>query len=170
MNAADAARRQWPSATPVWLDLGPDTLAWPHSHALGADVAAAVRVMKKLSGPDLVTQGSSDLLHQLLSADVVDELRLLVYPVLLGDGKRLFENGLARASGAARRLTRWLGTRRLQPQLFAMLLIAGLAGLGSALIVPLTWGDRARVAATPEFVLLWLVAAMMLIQPEREAA
>ncbi len=85
------------------------------------------------------------------------------------DGKRLFENGLARASGAARRLTRWLGTRRLQPQLFAMLLIAGLAGLGSALIVPLTWGDRARVPATPEFVLLWLIAGACAIGAANQA-
>ena len=85
------------------------------------------------------------------------------------DGKRLFENGLARASGAARHLTRWLGTRRLQPQLFAMLLIAGLAGLGSALIVPLTWGDRARVPATPEFVLLWLIAGACAIGAANQA-
>jgi len=85
------------------------------------------------------------------------------------DGKRLFENGLARASDAARRLTRWLGTRHLQPQLFAMLLIAGLAGLGSALIVPLTWGDRARVPATPEFVLLWLVAGVCAIGAANQA-
>ena len=64
---------------------------------------------------------------------------------------------LAGASDAARRLTLLLGTRRLQPQLFIMLLVAGLAGLASALIVPLTWGDRPRVPATPEFVLLWLI-------------
>ena len=91
-------------------------------------------------------------------------------PLLSGlDGKRLFENLLARASNAARRLTRLLGTRRLQPQLFAMLLIAGLAGLGSALIVPLTWGDRARVPATPEFVLLWLIAGACAIGAANQA-
>jgi multicomponent K+:H+ antiporter subunit A len=91
-------------------------------------------------------------------------------PLLQGlDGKRLFENTLARASFAARRLVRWLGTRRLQPQLFAMLLIAGLAGLGSALIVPLTWGDRARVPATPEFVLLWVIAGACAIGAANQA-
>ena len=91
-------------------------------------------------------------------------------PLLQGlDGKRLFENTLARASDAARRLVRWLGTRRLQPQLFAMLLIAGLAGLGSALIVPLTWGDRARVPATPEFVLLWVIAGACAIGAANQA-
>ena len=91
-------------------------------------------------------------------------------PLLQGlDGKRLFENTLARASNAARRLVRWLGTRRLQPQLFVMLMIAGLAGLGSALVVPLTWGDRARVPATPEFVLLWLIAGACAIGAANQA-
>ena len=71
----------------------PDTLAWRNSHALRTDVVAAVRALKRGDGPDLVTQGSSDLVHQLLASDVVDELRLLVYPVLLGRGKRLFDDG-----------------------------------------------------------------------------
>ncbi|MEL1266339.1 dihydrofolate reductase family protein [Pseudoxanthomonas putridarboris] len=71
----------------------PGTLAWQNSHALGPDVVAAVRGLKRGDGPDLVTQGSTDLLHQLLATDLVDELRLLVYPVLLGRGKRLFDDG-----------------------------------------------------------------------------
>ncbi len=74
------------------------------------------------------------------------------------NGQRLFHTSLALASDAARRAVRLLGTRRLQPQLALMILIAGLAGLGSALIVPLAWGDRARVPATPAFVGLWLIA------------
>ncbi|SDQ60748.1 Dihydrofolate reductase [Pseudoxanthomonas sp. CF385] len=69
----------------------PDTLAWAHSQALGDDPVGALRTLKREDGPDLVTQGSSDLIHQLLASDVVDELRLLVYPVLLGRGKRLFD-------------------------------------------------------------------------------
>jgi multicomponent K+:H+ antiporter subunit A len=80
-------------------------------------------------------------------------------PLLRGlDGKRLFEQTMALASDGARRLVLLLSTRRLQPQLFIMLLIASLAGVASSLIVPLSWGDRARVPATPEFALLWLVA------------
>lgn len=70
----------------------PDTLAWQNSRALGPDVVAAVRELKRGDGPDLVTQGSSDLVHQLLATDLVDELRLLVYPILLGRGKRLFDD------------------------------------------------------------------------------
>ncbi|MFT3664817.1 monovalent cation/H+ antiporter subunit A [Piscinibacter sp.] len=74
------------------------------------------------------------------------------------NGRRLFNAALALASDGARRTVRLLGTRRLQPQLALMVLIAGLAGLGSALIVPLIWGDRARVPASPAFVGLWIVA------------
>src|SRR5688572_791288 len=69
----------------------PETLAWQNSRALGPDIAVAVRELKRGDGPDLLTQGSSELVHQLLATDLVDELRLLVYPVLLGCGKRLFD-------------------------------------------------------------------------------
>ncbi|QSX77943.1 dihydrofolate reductase family protein [Agrilutibacter solisilvae] len=71
----------------------PETLEWRNSRALGPDIAAAMRELKRTDGPDLLTQGSSELLHQLLATDLVDELRLLVYPVLLGRGKRLFDDG-----------------------------------------------------------------------------
>lgn len=79
----------------------PETLAWQNSHALGADVVAAVRALKRGDGPNLVTQGSSELVRQLLATDVVDELRLLIYPLLLGRGKRLFDD---RAQPSAFRL------------------------------------------------------------------
>lgn len=75
----------------------PDTLAWANSHALGNDVPARVRALKQGDGPRLVTQGSSKLVHQLLATDLVDELLLLVFPVLLGRGKRLFDDN-ARAA------------------------------------------------------------------------
>ncbi|HEY0180536.1 MAG TPA: dihydrofolate reductase family protein [Dokdonella sp.] len=70
----------------------PDTLAWQNSRALGADVGAALRELKRGDGPDLLTQGSSDLVRQLLATDLVDELRLLIHPILLGRGKRLFDD------------------------------------------------------------------------------
>ncbi|HTO56176.1 MAG TPA: dihydrofolate reductase family protein [Pseudomonadales bacterium] len=70
----------------------PATLEWQNSHALGPNTAAGVRELKRADGPDLLTQGSSDLVRQLLATDLVDELRLLIYPVLLGRGKRLFDD------------------------------------------------------------------------------
>jgi multicomponent K+:H+ antiporter subunit A len=79
-------------------------------------------------------------------------------PGLFGlNGRRVFEGLMAALSDAARRVARGLGTPRLQPQLLWLIVIAGLAGLGSALVVPLSWGDRPRVPVTPEFVLLWII-------------
>lgn len=76
----------------------PESLGWKNSRALGPDVPAAVRELKKQDGPTLLTQGSTELIHLLLEHDLVDELRLLVYPVALGKGKRLF--GSATMPGA----------------------------------------------------------------------
>lgn len=72
----------------------PGTMDWANSRPLGTDVVAALRALKAEDGPDLLTQGSAELVRQLLATDVVDELRLLVYPVLLGHGKRLFGDGI----------------------------------------------------------------------------
>lgn len=73
----------------------PETMTWRNSRALGPDVAAGVRDLKKTDGPDLVVQGSTELLHILLEADLVDHMQLLIYPVILGKGKRLFDAGSA---------------------------------------------------------------------------
>jgi dihydrofolate reductase len=53
-------------------------------------VAAAIGRLKQEDGPTLLTQGSSVLLQTLLAHDLIDEFRLLVFPVILGSGKRLF--------------------------------------------------------------------------------
>jgi dihydrofolate reductase len=71
----------------------PETLTWANSRALGADVVASVRALKKTDGPALLTQGSTELLQALLANDLIDELRLLIFPLVLGRGKRLFGEG-----------------------------------------------------------------------------
>jgi dihydrofolate reductase len=68
----------------------PETLDWQNSHALQGNIADAIRALKHQHGADLLTQGSGDLVRQLLAAGWVDELRLMTFPVLLGRGKRLF--------------------------------------------------------------------------------
>ena len=70
----------------------PDTLDWQNSHALEGDLADAVRALKRQDGANLLTWGSGDMVRQLLAAGLVDELRLMIYPVVLGRGKRLFVN------------------------------------------------------------------------------
>jgi dihydrofolate reductase len=73
-------------------------LDWKNSHALEGDLADAVRALKRQYGAYLLTFGSGDLVRQLLAEGLVDELRLLIYPVILGRGKRLFDdNALASA-------------------------------------------------------------------------
>jgi dihydrofolate reductase len=66
------------------------TLDWQNSHALEGDLADAIRALKRQEGANLLTFGSGDMVRQLLVAGLVDELRLLIYPIILGRGKRLF--------------------------------------------------------------------------------
>jgi dihydrofolate reductase len=68
-----------------------DSLEWVNSKGLGADPVATLRALKKEEGSNLLTQGSSEVVHLLLANDLVDELRLIVYPAVLGKGKRLFD-------------------------------------------------------------------------------
>jgi len=67
-----------------------DTLDWQNSHALEGDLADAIRAPKHQDGANLLTWGSGDMVHQLLAAGLVDELWFVIYPVVLGRGKRLF--------------------------------------------------------------------------------
>ena len=71
---------------------------WRNSHVLKGDVVEAIRRVKAEPGRNLLTQGSADLIQTLLASDVVDQLVVMTFPILLGPGKRLFEGG-ARPSG-----------------------------------------------------------------------
>ena len=71
----------------------PESLAWGPAEGLGADIAAGVRRVKAMSGPHLIVWGSSTLTPVLLEHELADEILLLVFPVLLGTGKRLFSDG-----------------------------------------------------------------------------
>ncbi|TGP87312.1 MULTISPECIES: dihydrofolate reductase family protein [unclassified Mesorhizobium] len=68
----------------------PDTLAWQNTHALGPDIIAALRRLRQEDGPDLLIQGSGNLIQTLLANGLIDEIRLMTFPLLLGKGKRLF--------------------------------------------------------------------------------
>ena len=70
----------------------PDTLDWQNSHALNGHPCAEIRALKGKDGGNLLTWGSGDLVRQLLAAGLVDELHLLIYPVVLARGKRLFDD------------------------------------------------------------------------------
>ena len=70
----------------------PDSLGWGPVEDLGADIIESVRGIKSKDGPDLIVWGSSTLTSVLLGQGLVDEVVLLVYPVLLGRGKRFFSD------------------------------------------------------------------------------
>ncbi|TIM23997.1 MAG: dihydrofolate reductase, partial [Mesorhizobium sp.] len=69
------------------------TLSWQNSQWLGDDVVAALRQLKQEDGPDLLIQGSSELIQTLLANDLIDQIGLLTFPLVLGKGKRLFGSG-----------------------------------------------------------------------------
>ena len=74
-----------------------EPLDWQNSSLLGADVPAAVRALKRVEGGDLHVIGSTRLVRSLLAADLVDELRLTIDPVMVGGGKGFFaEDGVLR--------------------------------------------------------------------------
>ena len=64
---------------------------WKHTNFL--KTVADIEKLKNTAGGDIQVWGSSKLIHLLLKHDLVDELRLKIYPVILGEGKKLFENG-----------------------------------------------------------------------------
>jgi dihydrofolate reductase len=103
---AEAGRYQWlaarwPSRSGELADrlnslpkcVVPSTLehqAWNNSTVLGGNVLAEVSKLKRQIGGDIIIAGSFQLVHTLMGHDLVDELRLKIFPVVLGAGKRLF--------------------------------------------------------------------------------
>ncbi|MEU8205390.1 dihydrofolate reductase family protein [Streptosporangium sp. NPDC049046] len=75
----------------VSLTLGDDQLTWNNTTRIPGDEAVAhIRKLRETEGGDLVLMGSPTLARTLLSEDLVDELRLIVMPVILGGGKTIF--------------------------------------------------------------------------------
>ena len=66
---------------------------WRNTTVIREDIVATVRALKAQPGKTIITDGSSQLVHVLLENDLVDELHLLVYPLAVGGGKRLFPSG-----------------------------------------------------------------------------
>lgn len=67
--------------------------AWNNSHIINGDVAEAVATLKQQPGQDILVAGSGQLVQTLMQHGLIDEYRLMIHPVILGGGKRLFGDG-----------------------------------------------------------------------------
>lgn len=105
----------------------PDSLTWGPVGNLGTDIMKGVRAVKAKDGPDLILCGSSTLTSVLLEQGLVDEVLLVVYPVLLGQGKRFFSDSAdprelafvstkATPTGVFLNTYRYVGSLRTEPQ------------------------------------------------------
>jgi len=77
-------------------------LTWNNARALEGDVAAAVRALKEQDGQNILMYGSAALAQTLRQHGLIDEYRLMIHPLTLGSGKRLFQEG---SDASALRLT-----------------------------------------------------------------
>lgn len=77
---------------------GDAELKWNKSQSLGKDVVAAIKELKAGEGPYLLIQGSGDLIQTLLRHRLIDEFKLVIFPVVLGGGKKLFAGGAVPAA------------------------------------------------------------------------
>ncbi len=75
-----------------------EPLAWNNSTLIKGNVAEEINELKRRAGEDITILGSGALVGSLLRDGLLDELRLMVHPVVLGNGKRLFEGGDDRKS------------------------------------------------------------------------
>ena len=81
------------AATKYVVTHRPESLEWGPFEGVGPDIVDDVRGIKAKDGADLIVSGSSTLTSALLEHGLADEVLLLVYPVLLGTGKRFFAEG-----------------------------------------------------------------------------
>jgi len=73
-----------------------EPLEWNNSTLISGDLAEGVRALKQESGKHLLVIGSGNLVQTLIASDLVDEYRLMIHPLVLGSGARLFREGVTR--------------------------------------------------------------------------
>jgi dihydrofolate reductase len=89
----EAGAKPLNDATKYVASRGSPSLPWDRSVLLEGDVAEAVAALKQGDGPELQVHGSGNLVQTLMANALIDEYRLMVFPVMLGAGKRLFADG-----------------------------------------------------------------------------
>ena len=94
-NSADQPFTDYLNNTPKFVvsTTLEEPLEWQNSTLIKGNVAEEVAKLKRQPGKDIGIVGSATLVRSLLADDLLDELRLMVHPIVLGGGKRLFEDG-----------------------------------------------------------------------------
>jgi dihydrofolate reductase len=89
----EAGSKPLNDATKYVVSRGRPNLSWTPSVLVEGDPAEGIAALKQSEGPELQVHGSSNLIQTLMRHKLVDEYRLLVFPVVIGSGKRLFADG-----------------------------------------------------------------------------
>jgi dihydrofolate reductase len=92
---------EWPGINKVTKYVASNTLSthsWSNSVFLKGNIEDQIKKLKQQDGPDLQVHGSGNFIQTLLKYDLVDEFWLKIFPITLGNGKRLFENGTISAN------------------------------------------------------------------------
>lgn len=87
---------EWPGINEVTKYVASKTLtshSWNNTVFLNENIEDQIRKLKQQDGPDLQVHGSANFIQTLLKSDLVDELWMKIFPITLGNGKRLFDNG-----------------------------------------------------------------------------
>ena len=93
-RSSEVPNADWMNNTPKYVaSTTLKSLDWQNSSLIEGDVAEGVSRLKEAEGKDIMVIGSACLVRSLLRADLLDELRLFVHPVVAGSGRRLFEDG-----------------------------------------------------------------------------
>jgi dihydrofolate reductase len=93
-RGSDVANADWMNNTPKYVaSTTLESPEWQNTTVLQGDVSEAVSGLKQEEGQAITLNGSATLLRSLLRAELVDELRLFLHPVVVGSGHRLFDNG-----------------------------------------------------------------------------
>ncbi len=114
------------AATKYVVTHRPEGLAWGPVGNLGTDILEGIRSLKATEGPDLIVWGSSTVTPVLLEEGLVDEVVLIVYPILMGAGKRFFSDSvgpqelalvstMATPTGVLLNTYRYVGSVRREP-------------------------------------------------------
>jgi dihydrofolate reductase len=93
VKADEPGAKELNSARKFVVSMSLRKLDWANSELISGDVVHEIKKLKQQAGPEIQVHGSGNFIQTLLKHDLIDELRLKIFPITLGAGKRLFAEG-----------------------------------------------------------------------------